>query len=458
MSFRVVLGPLKWLMAIVVFYGLFKGASWVHDRMTRERPRQTSADISEAPQRARKGQIKMSAELAKSHGIEVREAQAVVWSERVPVLGRVVPNPKATAEVRAPFAGTLRAAPDHPWPTPGGIVRVGQVLGKIDLRVGPQEKLDLVAKINNARLEQQGAEKILKIQQERAAGLKGLKENDIVSRKEYDDVLVDLAKAETALKTAKETYQLWQAALAEINGQGELRTSTWSLTLNAPADGEVTELAGRPGMVVEAGGLVARLVDFRQTLVRLDIPAEALSAGPPAQVELITSVNFRGATNRSEADSPTRSADAVLVGAAPQVDATSQFLGYLYEVTSTSAYQVAQRTPNPTPSRPEESNPSLGIWRPGLLVKALLKVPGAKPRPAVLVPASALLYHQGRALVYVRLSSGKTERYERREVQVLGREGDNWVLAAGVSAGEEVVARQAQVLLSEEFKGDVDND
>jgi hypothetical protein len=72
------------------------------------------------------------------------------------------------------------------------------------------------------------------------------------------------------------------------------------------------------------------------------------------------------------------------------------------------------------------------------------------------VPSAALLYHQGRALVYVRLSPG---RYERREVQVLGRDGERWVLAPGeVQAGEPVVCKRAQVLLSEEFRGEMDND
>src|SRR5207245_9863288 len=95
------------------------------------------------------------------------------------------------------------------------------------------------------------------------------------------------------------------------------------------------------------------------------------------------------------------------------------------------------------------------VWRPGLFVKAFVRVPESKPRPAVAVPGGALLYHQGRALVYVRLSPG---RYERREVQVLGRDGDRWVLASGVAAGEPVVSRQAQVLLSEEFRGEADTD
>jgi hypothetical protein len=80
----------------------------------------------------------------------------------------------------------------------------------------------------------------------------------------------------------------------------------------------------------------------------------------------------------------------------------------------------------------------------------------------VSVPVEAVLYHEGRALVYVRLKPGK---YQRREVRLLGREGGHWVLArrqgqspTGVAPGEPVVSRQAQVLLSEEFRGEGDDD
>jgi multidrug efflux pump subunit AcrA (membrane-fusion protein) len=86
-----------------------------------------------------------------------------------------------------------------------------------------------------------------------------------------------------------------------------------------------------------------------------------------------------------------------------------------------------------------------------------VKVPGAAARDAVSVPETSLLYHDGRALVYVRLGD-KPGRYERREVQVLGREPGRWVLASGVQAGEPVVSRRAQVVLSEEFRSDVDID
>jgi len=83
------------------------------------------------------------------------------WQQRTPVYGRVVPNPLATAELRSAFAGTLRAAPDSAWPAPGRRVRAGQVLGWVDLRIGPQERLDLQVKLREATARLLGAEKVI---------------------------------------------------------------------------------------------------------------------------------------------------------------------------------------------------------------------------------------------------------------------------------------------------------
>jgi hypothetical protein len=155
---------------------------------------------------------------------------------------------------------------------------------------------------------------------------------------------------------------------------------------------------------------------------------------------------------------PPPTVEAIPVGPAPRVDAASQFIGYWYE---------------PEPDRPvgaagnaesvsrEVDGPAM-LWRPGLQVKAFLGPPGAPSRPAVAVPLGAVLFHQGRALVYVRVRPGA---YERREVRTLGREGDSWIVDArrtsepsGLEPSEVVVHRGAQVLLSEEFRGDVDTD
>lgn len=108
------------------------------------------------------------------------------------------------------------------------------------------------------------------------------------------------------------------------------------------------------------------------------------------------------------------------------------------------------------PGMPDEHGAS-PRWQAGLYVRALLDDRSQPEQPAIVLPASALLVHQGRALVYIEKRLG---RYERREVQLLGRDDDTlFVAAEGWLAGEDrVVTRGAQVLLSEEFRSEVDED
>src|SRR5262249_59614328 len=135
-------------------------------------------------------------------------------------------------------------------------------------------------------------------------------------------------------------------------------------------------------------------------------------------------------------------------GAAPQIEPASQMAGYWFEVRPDVTAPAAPESNGSGALKGDTRLRAGAVWRPGLFVKAFVKVPESAPRPAVSVPEGALLYHQGRALVYVRLSPG---RYERREVRVLGRDGDRWVLASGVTAGGPGLRRPAPGPLSGGF-------
>jgi hypothetical protein len=444
---------LKWPVALLGLAGLFALAYMVNDAMRRERLAEADGDKVDVPKRAANGVIKLGAELAESHSIKDEPARSTVWLPRVAVYGRVVPNPQATVEVRSPFAGTLREDPDASWPALGRRVKAGQVLGRVDIRVGPQERLDLQNRLTEATVKHRGAEDVLKLQQDRVNRLRKASGSDmIVSQRELDEALVALAEARTQMATAGAAVELWQKAVEAINRRGDRPEAAWSEPLVAPADGEVTELTGRPGMAAEAGGLIARLVDFRRPLVRLDFPTETLASGPPTTVEVYAvpaappdlgdGLNQLGSTARAAP-----SIVPTLIGPAPQVEVSSQLTGYWYEGITTPAAR--------TGTRPQGNGADGAVWRPGLFVQAYLPTSAAKPQEAVSVLRTAVLFHQGRPLVYVRIAPG---RFERREARILGREAERWVLAAGIAAGEPVVYNQAQVLLSEEFRGDVDND
>jgi hypothetical protein len=358
--------------------------------------------------------IKLSPKLADLYGIKVEPARGQTWQPRLTVYGRVVANPRATAELRAPFAGTLRA-PLKGWPGLGSHVADGQELAIVQARFSPQERLDLQAKAAEAQEKLTGADEVVKVHEARVQRLGAV--TNIVPQAELDLARVQLAEAKALRAGALAQVQLWQQVLKSLDHQ------PIAVTLTAPLAAEVVEIGVQPGTAFEAGGVLLKLVDFRRVLLRLDFPAG--QGAPPPELDI--------ALTAPDAE-PRSVLSARRSGTAPTVDPASQYAGYYYEAHG----QEREAT-----------------WRPGLFVQAHVPDPAGRPVEAVAVPATALLYHQGRALVYVQLNPG---RFERREVQVLGREGESMFLGRGVRAGEDVVTQHAEVLLSEEFRGDVDDD
>lgn len=441
MRWNLLLVPLKWLLCLGLLAGLLGGLYLAREQLREDRDDEGKAGKSEAALQKKDGSVHLEDDEAERYGLEVAAARAVQWYEPITVYGRVVPNPRATSEVRSPFAGTLRTAAGVAWPALGQYMKAGQTLGWVDVRVGPEVRFDLQNKLTDARIRQRGAEEEVKLQQSRVDSLKKVTSQlQLQSRAELDTALIQLAQAKNQLATAAAAAELWQKALAELELHQGDQPSAWSQPLTAPADGEITDATGRPGMSIEAGASVLEVVDFRQPLVRLDLPPEVLDhGGPPQHVEIqippSAPPSLSGALNPPPATPSSPRVEASLVGPAPRVQAALQFVSFWYDAHLPHSSGI--------------------IWRPGLQVVGVVRSAGASATPAVSVPAGAVLYHEGRPLVYVRTDK---EKYQRREVRLLGREEDRWILAVrqgeppvGVAPEESAVSRQAQVLLSREF-------
>ncbi len=448
MRLHLLITPLKWLLTLGLLGGALFGLFLIHEKV-REEHNQDESEEKAAPTTAQtvKGIVKLEEDEAKRYGLETEPARSRQWYDQATIYGRIIPNPRAATEIRSPFAGTLRSAADLAWPTPGQWIRAGQTLGWVDIRVGPDVRLDLQNKLAEARVKQRGAEEEVKVQEDRVNSLKAAAVQEIIARNELDSALVQLTQARTQVATAKAAAEQWNKAIQEVERHKDGDNSLWSHSLAAPCDGEVTDLAARPGMAVESGALIAQLVDFRHPLIRLDFPPELVTrSGPPRNVEMhvpaFSNSFLNGVRDSSRPRFDPPSIQTQLVGPAPRVDATSQFVSYLYDahLAATSG---------------AKENGSSGLWRPGMQVTARVREESAAAQPAVAVPAGAILFHQGQPLVYVRVEE---ETYERRAVRILGRQSDCWILAVrqgnqpgGVTAKEPVVSRQAQVLLSKEF-------
>jgi multidrug efflux pump subunit AcrA (membrane-fusion protein) len=360
-------------------------------------------------------------EHARLRGIEAEGVKSAQWRPKLHIDGRVVPNPHATLEIRAPFAGILRIDAAESKLRLGAAVAPHDTLALFDARFTPTESLDLKTKLVEADARHKSAEEVVKIRQERLGRLNRLQVG-VLSQDDVDSASVQLSEARMQANIALTQYAIWKQALESVGKK------TVVVPIQSPITGEIAEVGVQPGANVDAGQMIARIVDFRRVLLRLDFPTTATSDKPPASVHV------------KALDSPDEWR-AGLRGRASNLEPGLQKASWFYEIV------------------PDDKGAS-PRWQAGLYARASLDDMSKPAEPAIAIPASALLVHQGRTLVYTEKRPDRYVRYERREVTVLGRDGDTLYIAAeGWLASEDrVVISGAQVLLSEEFRSEVDED
>jgi multidrug efflux pump subunit AcrA (membrane-fusion protein) len=184
-----------------------------------------------------------------------------------------------------------------------------------------------------------------------------------------------------------------------------------SLEVISAAEGQVTEIAARPGEIVTEGQALLTLTSFERILARIEIP---LGDRAPQDVK---------AARIAVAGTPSEWRPAEVLGPAPV--STGGGATWLLRVDIEGT-----------------------LLRPGLLVLGRLALPG-DPIRGSLVPGSAVFRSDGRTWIYVEEETG---RYFRREVRLENETPDGWIVTSALSPGERLVVGGAQVLLSEEQK------
>ena len=117
---------------------------------------------------------------------------------------------------------------------------------------------------------------------------------------------------------------------------------------------------------------------------------------------------------------------ADFVSAYPAVDPRMQIASFLYL----------------TPAAPELA--------PG--VTLLVRLPSGPLQQGVMIPSSAVVWWQGKAWAYMQTTP---ERFARREVPTETPIAEGWFAPDGFAAGEKLVIRGSQQLLSEEFRSQI---
>jgi multidrug efflux system membrane fusion protein len=155
---------------------------------------------------------------------------------------------------------------------------------------------------------------------------------------------------------------------------------------------------------------------------------QALSAFVDGQRALLSVVMSSGsaapATDSLQLELPDGStASAHLIGPSPQADAIVQGPSYFYRVDGADL-RADQRL---TALVPQERHASTGVA----------------------VPAAAVIWYAGQPWAYIETTPG---HYERRPLAQNTQQPGDWFQTHGFEAGERVVVRGAELLLSEELK------
>lgn len=291
--------------------------------------------------------------------------------------GVIEAAPGKQAEVTAPIGGLVDAASVARSPTPGQRVRRGDVLAYLNPSLG-----------EGGRSAYAEARAALREAREEYTRAKRLVDADAAPRRR-------LHEAENRLQAARE-------ALSGFGGGGLV--SGGRLPIRAPISGEITRRSIAPGGRLEAGAPLFTIVDPSVVTLRVNVPA--------AQASLVTPRSGAGFTIEG---SDRRYEAAAILSVGSVIDPTSRTLPVLYQIPNRDAsIKVGQN--------------------------ARVQVQTGQRLSGVVIPVSAVLDEDGRAIAYVQPEG---ETFEKRELRLGGRQGDRVLVLNGVKAGERVVTGAA---------------
>jgi len=215
----------------------------------------------------------------------------------------------------------------------------------------------------------------------------------------YDD---QQAVSQAQLQSAKAAFASDQAGLAAAEAQVR--------TIVATVYQEWGAVLGKS--LVEESPMIARLIERQDFLLQITLPPQVALPAPPAQATIKTGKDAQATIN--------------FVSPATRVDPKIQGLSFYYTVSADS-----------------------GVL-PGMNV--LARLPTGKTVEGVAVPADAIVWWQDRAWVYQRAGP---DAFTREEIATDLPAQDGGYIITSIPPDAEIVISGAQLLLSEEFRAQI---
>src|ERR1051325_197819 len=148
------------LAAVLVALAAVGGFIWITYGRSGQRPATPEQRVTE---KESKGVKFKRPQEAQDRGIAAQAVKSMPWRPKLHLDGRVVPNPAASLELRAPFAGIIRIASAESKLRLGAAIDPEDTLALFEARFTGVERLDFQTKLVDAEARHKYAEDIVKI-------------------------------------------------------------------------------------------------------------------------------------------------------------------------------------------------------------------------------------------------------------------------------------------------------
>ena len=346
--------------------------------------------------------------------------------ERMRLAGVVSVRPGHRAAVTPPIAGHLMPPPGASLLSLGAHVKAGQVLAMVQPHLAgsdlvtflsSQQQLQALdveltvkaAAAIRARVAFNQAEQVLR-------RIRALREQNAKSARELEEAEFDQRKAEadlTAAEALRKTYERAKKQLADRPRSVDLSNGMPAVELKAPIAGVIIGVSATVGEHVHSDGAVFTILNPDGVLIEVQIP----------EADLSRLGSSRGATYETS-DAPGTFAPILgkgegrLVYLGTTVDPKTRTVPLVYEV------------PNPD-----------GRLRIGMALNVYVET--AHVEEVLVVPVSALVDEDGRAIAFVQVAG---ETFEKRDLTLGIHNGEFVQVLSGVAEGERVVTKGAYAI------------
>jgi len=354
----------------------------------------------------------VSRDVQRRVGLRTEPLIEAEYQPNVIAYGRTIEDPGAVFTLRSPVAGYLRRANDGAWPGVGEVVTPRAVIGAVHPRLTTIERLDLNARLMQARANVDEFSARLVAAKSSYEHKKSLNNSEkLVTDRAIEAALANVKGEAARLAAAEQSVQMLSDLLSD---SGQVN-SEWPLV--SEGAGVITDVYAHAGEVVEPGQALLKVLDTRRQMASVSVPTGAILAAPPTEA----TIEIMGLDSR---------VFPAKVRTAAQIDPTAPS-GQRFLVSFDAGDAPI---------------------RPGLLVRATLALPGRSIQ-GVVVPRAAVVRMAGSAYVYLQTAD---ERFARTLIDtVIPLEG-GWFVSDDLAAGRRVVTVGAGTLLSEELRSQID--